>query len=52
MQVQSLSQDNPLEKEVVTYSKILAWEIPWTKDTGSLQSMGLQRVAHESAAKP
>ena len=38
MQVQSLGQDNPLEKEMVTYSNILAWEIPWTKEPDSLYS--------------
>ena len=36
--VQSLGQEEPLEKEMVTYSSILAWEIPWTEDTGELQS--------------
>ena len=40
--IQSLSQEDPLEKEIVTHSSILAWEIPWTEDTGRLQSMGLQ----------
>ena len=42
--VQSLSQENPLEKGVATYSSILAWKIPWTEEPGSLQSIGLQRV--------
>ena len=37
-QVRSLGQEEPLEKEMVTYSSILAWEIPWTEDTGELQS--------------
>ena len=44
--VQSLSQENPLEKGVATYSSILAWKIPWTEEPGSLQSIGLQRVRH------
>ena len=44
--VQSLSQENPLEKGVATHSSILAWEIPWTEEPGSLQSIGLQRVRH------
>ena len=43
-QVQSLGQEDPLEKELVTDSSILAWEIPWTEETGGLQSMGLQSV--------
>ena len=41
--VQSLGQEDPLEKEMVTNSYILAWEIPWTEDPGGLQSMGLQK---------
>ena len=45
-QVQSLVQENPLEKEMVTHSSILAWEISWTEELGGLQSMGLQRVWH------
>ena len=43
MQVQSLNQEDPLKKEMATYSSILAWEIPWTKEPGRLQSMGLQK---------
>ena len=42
MQVLSLDQEGPLEKEMVTYPSILAWEIPWTKELGGLQSMGSQ----------
>ena len=45
-EVQSLGQENPLEKEMVTHSSILAWEIPWTEEPGGLQSMGSQRVRH------
>ena len=41
-QVQSLGQEDPLEKEMATHSSILAWEIPWTKEPGGLQSMGLE----------
>ena len=37
-QVRSLSQENPLEKEMATCSSILAWEIPWTEVPGELQS--------------
>ena len=43
-QVQSLGQEDPLEKEMATYSSILARKIPWTEEPGGLQSMGLQRV--------
>ena len=43
-QVQSLDQEDPLEKEIVTHFSVLAWEIPWTKETGELQQfMGLQK---------
>ena len=41
-QVRLLGQEDPLEKEMTTYSRILAWEIPWTEKPGGLQSMGLQ----------
>ena len=46
-QVQSLGQENPLEKEMATHSSILAWKIPWMKEPGRLLSMGLQRVRHD-----
>ena len=49
MRVQSLRQKDPLEKEMVTHSSILAWEISWAEEPGRLQSMGLQRVRHDSA---
>ena len=42
MQVRSLGQENPLQKEMVTHSSILTWEIPWTEEPGGLQSMGSQ----------
>ena len=42
--VRSLSQENPLEKEIATHSNTLAWKIPWTKEPGRLQSTELQRV--------
>ena len=45
--VQYLGWENPLEKEVATYSSILAWRIPWTEELGRLQSMGSQRVGHD-----
>ena len=47
MQVPSLSQEDPLEKEMATHSSILAWEIPWTEEPGGLQSTGSQRVGHD-----
>ena len=40
LQVQSLGQEDPLEKEMATHSSMLAWEIPWTEGPGRLQSMG------------
>ena len=43
MQVHSLGWEDPLEKEVATHSSILAWEIPWTEETGYLLSMGSQK---------
>ena len=43
MQVGSLSGKDPLEKEMATYSSILAWETPWTEEPGRLQSMGSQK---------
>ena len=46
--VQSLGRADPLEEEVLTHSSMLAWRIPWTEDTGGLQSSGLQRVRHNS----
>ena len=41
-QVPSLGWKDPLEKEMATYSSILAWRIPWTEDSGRPQSMGSQ----------
>ena len=43
MQVQSLGQEDPLEKEMATHFSIFAWKIPWTEEPGSLQSMGSQK---------
>ena len=40
--LQSLGQEDPLEKKMATYSSILAWEIPWTEEPGGLQFTGLQ----------
>ena len=44
MHMPSLGWEDPLEEEMETHSRILAWEIPWTEEPGELQSMGLQRV--------
>ena len=51
MQVWSLGQENPLEKEMATHSSILAWESPCIKEPGWLQSMGLQTVRQGFATK-
>ena len=45
--VQSLGQEEPLEKGMAIHSSIPAWRIPWTEDPGRLQSMGPQRVEHD-----
>ena len=45
--VRSLSQEDPLEKEMATHLNTLAWRIPWTKELGGLQSTGSQRVGHD-----
>ena len=44
--VQSLGQEDPLEKRMATHASSLAWRIPWTEEPGVLQSMGSQRVGH------
>ena len=49
--VPSLGWEDPLEKEMITYSIILAWEIPWGEELGGVQSMGLQRAGYYLAAK-
>ena len=46
-QVQSLGQEDPLEKGMASYSSILAWRIPRTEEPGRLQSMRLQRIGHD-----
>ena len=45
--VRSLGWEDPLEKEMATHSSILAWRIPWTEESGGLQSTGSQRVGHD-----
>ena len=47
MLIQSLVQEDPLEKEMATHSRILAWKIPWTEEPGGLWYMGSQRVRHD-----
>ena len=44
--VQSLGQEDPLEKGMATHSSVLAWEIPRTEEPGGLQSIRLQRVRY------
>ena len=46
-----MDQEDPLEKEMATYSSILAWKMPWTEEPGGLQSMGSQRAAHDLATE-
>ena len=50
-QVQFLGWEDPLKKEMATCSSNPAWEIPWTEDSGRLQSMESLRVRHDLAAK-
>ena len=45
--VQSLGQEDPLEKGMATHSSILACRIPWTEKSGRLQTMASQRVGHD-----
>ena len=47
IRVQSLSEEGPLVKEMVTQSSILTWEISGTEEPGRLQSIGSQRVRHD-----
>ena len=49
MLVQTLSHENPLEEGKATHCRILAWRIPWTEETGGLQSIGSQTVGHDWA---
>ena len=42
--IQSLSQEDPLEKEMATHSSIVAWRIPWTEEPGGLQSIRWQEL--------
>ena len=45
--VQSMGQEDPLEKRMATHSSILAWRIPWTEEPGKLPSKELQRAGHD-----
>ena len=49
--IQSLSQEDHLEKQMTIHSIILTWEIPWTEEPGGLQPTGSQRVRHDLANK-
>ena len=51
MCVQSLGQEDPLEKGIATSSSILTWRIPWTEEPGRLEFMGLQKVGHDLVTK-
>ena len=51
MQVQSLGWEDPVEKGMATHSNILALEIPWTGESGELQSIGSQTVGNDFATK-
>ena len=42
--IQSLGQEDPLEKGMATHFSILAWRIPWREESGGLQSLGLQEL--------
>ena len=46
-----ISREDPLEKEMATHSNILAWKLPWTEDSGGLQSKGSQRMEHDWTTK-
>ena len=51
-QVRALDWEDSPEKQMTTYSSILAWDIPWTEECGVLQSIGSQRGRHDLATKP
>ena len=50
-QVESLGQEDPLEKEMAMHSNIPAWKIPWTEEPGGLQSKVSERVGHNLETK-
>ena len=45
--VRSLGQEDLMEEEIATHFSMLAWKIPWTKESDGLQSMRSQRVGHD-----
>ena len=45
--VLSLGQEDPLDKEMAIHSSVLEWKIPWTEESGGLQSIGSQTVRHD-----
>ena len=49
IRVRSLGQEDPLEEEMATHSSILAWEIPWTEESGGIQCLGSQKVGRDWA---
>ena len=51
MQVRSLGWEDPLEEEMATHSRVLAWKNPCTEEPGELQSTGSQRVRHNRATE-
>ena len=51
MHVQSLGQEDPLEKGMAAHSSILAWRIPWTEEPAGVQSMGFPTVGHNSVTE-
>ena len=51
MWVQFLGREDPLEKEMATYSSLLAWKIPRIEEPSGLQSMGLQKIGKDSVTK-
>ena len=50
-QIQPMGWEDPLEKGMATHSSVLAWRIPWTEESGGLQSTGSQRVGHDLATE-
>ena len=48
--VQSLGQEDPVEKGMAIHSSTLAWRIQWTEEPGGLQSVGSQSVGHDWAS--
>ena len=49
MWVRSLNKEDTLEEEMAAHSSVLAWKIPWTEQSGGLQSMGCKRIEYDLA---